>query len=383
MSTIKIGLFGEECIGRYYQLAALSTSYFRASPSLAREIEIGVTRGEIELTADTFKELFDLLVDFLESRVCTIKDKYGITIYRSGKNDEKILTQAGFTVGKTIQCSQLINYYRQGILSQRLNDTIDIPMFLRAYVFSKYRNRDEVEETKISSLYLALIGAYITLQASFVKADERFEIYVNPDQSLESLRSGYRLYTLLNEPESKIDVRYLLSNILKLSGISLEIASILSIALYSNYTATMVLKLNSLANYHNIFEKFKLVCIKPGDRPLVVWERPLTITHIVQKLERLNILDLLSSIDYSISHATKLGDKVEKYPDIISSCINNLYSYFETGVQDPLTYCTSGLVRLYDELDRRCREGDTQSCEAGKTTKWFMHRISKLGKEHY
>lgn len=375
MSSVKIQLFNEDSIGRYYQLAALSIARWRA-PHLANTIDAGIVRGQLDLSPNDFNTLFRTLTDYLNDKVCQLKASYSPTLYKAGTGDRKILSTAGIQVEKTLTCNQLIEYFKNGVFNQRFNDKISVPMFLRAYVFSYYRERKKIEEATVSSLYLALIGIYISLVGRVRKADETYELYVNPDNSLETLRNAYSMYELLNEPRSKVKIVEMVNDLLKLEGVSLELSALLAITLYVYHVAKHVLNLPTLSGYYNVFEKFRLVCTNPGDRPLIVWERPLTLTHLIQRLERLKILDLLESIEISAKQAARTN--IKDHPSVISMCINDLYSFIETNVLEPLIHCTGGLSRLYDTLDRSCREGNNQACIAIGSIGRLLHSLAEF-----
>lgn len=386
MSSLKINLFEEGSIGRFYQLVALSIAHHTLWHSaggveLARKIETGLTTDQINLTQSEAEELFNTLIDYLNSRVCGAKTNFYPSLYTAGRGDKRILNSMGIPVNRVFSCDQLVQFYKQGSLMRRFNDEIDIPMCLRTYVFSHYRGGGAVEETTVSSLYLALIGLFIAAVGRVVKGNEKFELYVNPDGSLTTLREGYVMYSLINEPNSKVKTQDVLNTLLQLSGVSLELSSILALTLYVYHVSRYVLKLSSLSNYYNVFERFRLVCINPKDRPLVLWERPLTLTHLIQRLDQLNILDLLEHMDESIRYAVKLGNKVDRlkdYPDAIATCINDIYGFLETNVLDTILHCIGSLSRVRDSLDEACRDRVRDACNASRAANTLIQRISRL-----
>ncbi|MEM3938353.1 MAG: hypothetical protein QW373_07175 [Desulfurococcaceae archaeon] len=378
MSTVTIELLDENSIGRYYQLAALSIAYPRVSPALLSNLEKGLDRGALQLDQNEVYQLFGAIADYLDSRVCSIKTNYGPKLYTAGTIDRKILSNAGIQVGKTLQCANIVNYLRQNVY-QFLTHKVDIPMFLRTYVFSRYRDREEVEKTSVASLSLALAGIYISTIGNVRRGKELFEIFVNPDGSIDTSRSAHRFYDLLNEPGSNIRIPRLIENILDLEGVSLELSVLFATAIYVYGVARHVRMLSNLSSYYNVFERFRLVCISPGDRPLVLWERPLTITHIIQVFEKAKALDLLSSIERLASYSPQISEKLKEYPEAISACINDLHEYLETGSFDALVHCSGGVARLYDLLDDLCRRKNlNQACTILKTVRDFAGYLSRL-----
>lgn len=374
-SIINIRLFDENSIARYYQLAALSVA-FRRLPHIAVNMERGIVAGSIQLGMKDFVELFTVLADYLEKHVCFSKVGFAPTLYM--KDLEK-LRLVGIQFSKQLKCGDLVNYIKTNTYMQYLNTTVDIPILLRAYVFSYYRGREKVGKTDSPSLCLALIGLFITAVARVVKAGEVYELYINPDMSLNTFREAYRFYDLLNNPGSNVRPQQVISNMLDLEGLSLELVALLSIALYVTHVARRVLGLTTLSGYYNVFERFRLICIKPEERPYTIWERPLTLTHVLERLEKLGALDLLDRLDSSVEHARRLSKEVEEYPKLVSACVNDLYRFVETGSLDMLTHCASGLARLYDKLDVLCRKGDNVACKAYSNIDLLVQHIARLG----
>ncbi|MEM1921686.1 MAG: hypothetical protein QW615_03150 [Desulfurococcaceae archaeon] len=378
MSVVRIPLLSEHSIGRYFQLTALSIAYSQGTASLRKAIEDSIEKEELILSSNDHNQLIDILIKYLSSNVCQIKDTFGLSLYRSGRSDVEILNSIGLKTGARLKCSELVNFYNTGLYNQKYSDSVKIPMYLRAYVFSFRRDMEKIEDTNVASLYLALIGAQISLISRVRKRDEVFELYVNSDASIEALINGYKLYSLINQPGSRINLANLIQNIMDLEGLSLELSSIFSITIYVYHVAKFVQQIPSLANYYDLFEKFKLVCLKPMDRPLVVWERPLTLTHILKKLDKANALDLLISINYSIRHALSTKNVVKKFPDCLSTCINDVYASIETDSIDPLVHCTGGLIRLNETLEKKCSEGYENACNSINDINQLIRQISRL-----
>jgi len=384
-TAITIQLFDESSIGRYYQFAALAAIYDVLDIDLARKVKSGVESGRIVLTLNDLRALLDALVDYLKNEVCQVKDRvYGPTLYRAGVNDYRILRSAGLIADEKerLTCSSLVERYEKDKdhLLQRASNIVEVPMYLRAYVFSKYRSMSEVKHEAINviSLYLATAGVYVSMIGRIVKGEDRYELYLNPEVSVGALQVASRMYSLLNQPRSKVRLPIIIQSIINLEGISLELASIFSIAYYVYHVAKHVLNMQSLAEYYNVFEKLKLVCIKPEQRPLVIWERPLTLTHIIANLESVNALDLLAALESLTEYAVDLREKVSGFTDSVSACINDLYAYIETKVLDAPVHCASGLARIFDALDENCRKGDERTCNAKKNVNMFIHYIARL-----
>ncbi|MEM1831221.1 MAG: hypothetical protein QXJ97_06810 [Desulfurococcaceae archaeon] len=383
MSTITIELLDANSIGRYYQLAALSTGYVqpRIPSTLRNKLEKGVEQGVLQLDMNEVQLLFNSVADYLDNHVCKIKANYSPILYTAGVNDRRILQSVGIQVGKTLQCVDIANYLRQNIY-QFLTSKVHVPMFLRAYVYSYYKGGVNIGRVSVASLGLALAGVYVSTSGYVRKGGEQFEISVIPDSSVDTLRNAHRFYALLNEPRSNVRISRLIQNILDLEGISLELSALIATAIYVYDVAYHVYNLPSLSSYYNVFEKFKLVCITPQGgpqgRPLVIWERPLTLTHIMRTLETAKALDILSYIERLASYSPQISGELREYPEAVSACINDLYEYLETGSFDALVHCSGGVARLYDSLDRLCGKGLKQACMIMKTVTGFAAYLSRL-----
>ncbi|MEM4977080.1 MAG: hypothetical protein QXT64_07145, partial [Desulfurococcaceae archaeon] len=83
MSTITIELLDANSIGRYYQLAALSTGYIQPQiPSTLRnKLEKGVEQGVLQLDMNEVQLLFNSVADYLDNHVCKTKANYSPILY--------------------------------------------------------------------------------------------------------------------------------------------------------------------------------------------------------------------------------------------------------------------------------------------------------------
>ncbi|MEM0318355.1 MAG: hypothetical protein QXO97_10255 [Candidatus Nezhaarchaeales archaeon] len=391
MSTITIELLDANSIGRYYQLAALSTGYVqpRISSTLRDKLEKGVEQGVLQLDMNEVQLLFNSVADYLDNYVCKTKPNYSPILYKAGRYDDKsILRNAGIQIGKTLQCVDIANYLKQNIY-QFLTNKVPTPTFLKAYVYSYYRERVKVKDISVASLSLALAGVYISTMGYIRKGGEQFEVSAIPDSSVDTLKDAHRFFALLNEPKSNVKVSDLIQSILDLEGISLELSALIATGIYVYSVAYYVYNLPSLSSYYNIFERFRLVCITPQKglvkgriqflRPVVLWERPLTLTHIMRTLETAKALDILSYTERLASYSPQISGELREYPEAVSACVNDLYEYLETGSFDALVHCSGGVARLYDLLDDLCRRKNlNQACTILKTVRDFAGCLSRL-----
>lgn len=349
MSGVIIELLEENTIGRNFQIAAIGSILKNLPPGLRGAVMTGLSSGVITLSPSDFDNSMNILVDFLEKRVCEIKDPARLApkLYVAGIHDSKILSSIGL---QGLTCKDLVDYYRNGILASKINTTASIPMSLRTYIYSRFRDFSSIKNITVQSLYLALAGALISI-IGIVRSEgarRRFELYLIPDGSLGSLGGSSVIYELLHVPEAPY--HHYLQVFSDLDGVSLEIASLLSYLTHAHAAAQA--KRILLRNLTGSFEKFRLVNIEATQRPLVIWERALAISHYILKLGSVMALDLLDTL-YLLAMNRDLRDT-------ISQCINDIYQFLETGIPDPLVRCSSSMARMVDKLsveDRR-RLGD-------------------------
>jgi hypothetical protein len=146
-------------------------------------------------------------------------------------------------------------------------------------------------------------------------------------------------------------------SLLKIESLSFELSILLSIALYVYNAITQVAGMPPLTGLYNIFEKFRVISIIPQDRPLVVWERPLTLTHMFEELEKHKSTDLLQKLYWCANRASKYSTEVTRADDIVSQCVTALFAYIETRSLDMLFSCGASALRIADQFNYLCREG--------------------------
>jgi hypothetical protein len=356
--SIEIKILDDKSIGRYFQAAALGYALGTLQGTLHHKLIEGFRDGLIVLNYDEASQLLNSLVSIL--KIMSSVKKATPTLYRAGKtSDVKLLSMISpqIPLEKPALISEWLIKIGRSIL-QNADMSIDIPMFLRSYVFSKYRDIGEVKEEKVNiiSLYVAIAGALMSILASGLqRGDTRYELYLVPDGTRESLLNSYRIYSILHATGVENFGNYI-RGLLSIESLSFELAVMLSMGLNIYNTITQTAGMPPLIGLYNVFEKFRLICVKPGDRPLVIWERPLTLTHIFEGLERRKSPDLLNKLYYCAIHASKHSADVTQACDIVSQCITALFSYFETRSLDMLYSCGAGAVRIADQFRDLCRE---------------------------
>lgn len=389
MSTIIIELFDERTIGRNFQIAALGSIYGSLAEELKQKIEKGLETNTISLSVQESDNLFKTLASYLENYVCKAKsekpEELSLKLYTAGHRDTSILSSIGMSVSRQkLSCHTLVEYYRNGLLMQNLNKTTNYtPMLFRTYVFSKFRDDTVPIGANTASLYLALAGAIMSMLAKIKKtsgvekADEYLEFYVIPDGSLESLRASSTVYPLLYVYSSMSEYYHnYFNSISNLSGLSLEIAALLSCML-KVYTASLLENASPITSLLGTLEKFKIVSLEARHRPLIYWERALAISHHLMKLDTRNAFDVLK-IFYELSlYAEKISNEIEEYEETISRCINNVYGYLETDHIDILVDCSSSIARVIDKTIRKCKK--TELCnQVVEKMRYLASIIGKL-----
>lgn len=203
------------------------------------------------------------------------------------------------------------------------------------------------------------------------KGEELYEVYLVPDASVDSIVvSAHKVYKLIYAIGAKARPWSYIADFAKLEGLSYELAVLLSMMLYLYEAMTIAQKLESVHWYEGVFERFKLVNVSPGGaqgRPIVLWERPLAVSHVLTLLERRRAIRLLRLLHSCSMDALELRERVERIADVASSCVSDVFSFLESGSLDPLLHCAGSAARVADELEGLCRrEPETIACDARK-----------------
>lgn len=372
MSNIVIELLDERTIGRNFQVAALGAIRDSLPGNVVSKIRNGIVDGKLLLSANDLQYVLNTLATYLNS-ICGAKTAFP-TFYRAGKGDVKILSSAGIPVSSSKDLCKALVGSVQNIVSNPTR-TVDVPMLLRTYVFSKYRTSlDEVRsiETSATSLYIAMGGAVISMIDSFEvrgarkgtkvkkqkrkkeeEVEERREQYLIPDGSVTSFDEASKVYGLVyasNQYRLGQFIRSILDN---LENISFEVAVLVGFMSYVYFITRFIKQLPSIGPYYGSFEVFRIVSIRPEWRPQVMWERPLTISAHLETLEERCAIDILRLIRNLASSTENVRNQVEAYDDVVSQCIHELYGYMETGSLDLLTSCASRALRVLDTLQSK------------------------------
>jgi hypothetical protein len=357
--SAELNIMDDRLIGRYFQAAALGYVFSSLPANLQSKILEALTKRSVALSTSEIEGLINTISNSL-AEICKIKE-FSISLYTAGnERDGSILSELSPSnplKGKKsneLHCDWLISI-SQDVISNS-NKYVKIPMILRHYVFSKYRDAGEVSKARINALstYIAVAGAFISIVAHIERGGSVYELYVVPEASIESIRGSGRLYTLLHLKALNRTLKDTIINIIGNESLSYELSVLLAIAIHVYNAAILTAKMPSLVGLYDLFERFRLISIVPGRRPrrrpMIAWERPLTLTHLYRELEERRAIGILSALHDCIRNSTKYAERVERIQEVTAQCVTSLFAHVETGSLDPLLLCVSGAQRIVDKF---------------------------------
>jgi hypothetical protein len=348
--SVELLIMDDRSVGRYFQAAALSYVFDSLPVSLQSKILESFTKGSLTLDATEASTLVSTIAKSISS-LCGVK-RSSPTLYRAGKGDRAILSSLASSKPldrAALTCDWLVNIQQDVALNA--NKSVDIPMLLRAYMFSELRDVGEAEKTNALSLYVAATGAFISIVASGLRRGEAtYELYLVPDASVDSIRDASRLYTLLHLKTLNRTLEDTVRGVLRNESLSYELGALLAIAIHIYNAVVLTAKMPSLAGLYNSFERFRLISVVPEQRPMVAWERPLTLTHLYRELEERRATGVLSALHDCLRDATEYAKSVERVQEVAAQCVTSLFAHIETGSLDPLLLCASGAQRVADKF---------------------------------
>jgi hypothetical protein len=350
--SAELNIMDDRLIGRYFQAAALGYVFSSLPANLQSKILDAFTKRSVALSTSEIEDLVNTISNSL-AEICKIKE-FSISLYAAGsESDRSILSELSPSkplMGNKLHCNWLISI-SQDVISNS-NKYVKIPMILRHYAFSKYRDTGEVSEAKINALstYIAVVGAFTSIVAHIERGGSVYELYVVPEASIESIRGAGRLYTLLHLKALNRTLKDTIKNIIGNESLSYELSVLLAIAIHVYNAAILTAEMPSLAGLYDLFERFRLISIVPGRRPMVAWERPLTLTHLYRELEERRAIGILSTLHDCIRNSTKYAERVERIQEVMAQCATSLFAHVETGSLDPLLLCVSGAQRIVDKF---------------------------------
>lgn len=365
-----IALFDQKSVGRNFQLAALSAVYNQVSQKVRRAIDESLSSGELSLDSNDLQELGETLADFL-TQVCGQRSYYP-SLYKAGPRggDRKILDELGIINPKSnAYCNDLIDYSKN-VKNKDLSKVSSIPMFVRAYIFSKYRDvvtsegrgakkdGDSKEKAEAGSIWLAFAGAYISLvskiriihRASGNRPEyTKYDIYVIPDGTLTSIGSASNFYGLIYSQKVEVRLWEILGDIYeKKLSISPEISMWLSTLIHVVQDEALAVKLSGDKGYESLI----ITRILSNNRPQVVWSSVLSLSRYIESLKKHNALYIMNYLGYMIRNLGGLkGDEDRRHAEAaLVTCVNELFKYLEAKDSSSLAVCSSVLVRAYSNI---------------------------------
>ena len=348
--SVELLIMDDRSVGRYFQAAALGYVFDSLPVSLQSKILDSFIKGSVTLDTTEASTLVSTIAKSVLS-LCGVK-RSSPTLYRAGKGDRAILSSLAPSkpLSKAaLTCDWLANIHQD--IASNADKPVDIPMLLRAYMFSKLRDVSEVEETNALSLYVAAAGAFISIVASGLRRGEStYELYLVPDASVDSIRDASRLYTLLHLKALNRTLEDTVRSILRNESLSYELGVLLAIAIHVYNAAVLTAKMPSLAGLYNSFERFRLINVVPEQRPMIAWERPLTLTHLYRELEEREATGVLSALHDCLRDAVEYAGRVERIQEVAAQCVTSLFAHIETGSLDSLLLCASGAQRVADRF---------------------------------
>jgi hypothetical protein len=368
--VFEIKLMPKHTLGFYLQLASvgvggfaenlatdLSTLYFKDNDEYVRAIE----RLESALR--------DIRIQVEDSDVCRIAEsceELQPKLYPAGKKDSRILEEAGLNVvpercGTRISwCSATLSYIeRVKERGEPIGGRASTVMLARTFTFGKLRGStgELDEEAQIDSLGLMLIGGLFSLVASMRIGDRRFELYMLPDGSPESLKVSNLVYKAFFYRTKKLGVSFeeVLRDIVGLErGLSIDLATLNALLIHLSSVLSEMTALAGLPEREG-FERFLLAKIdSSGNRPQLTWMSPLTISRTLIALrgreEFLESLWSLARVAARLrrSKAKEQRDLGDDLASAISTCFNNITLFMWTRSSDHLLECSRSISAILD-----------------------------------
>jgi len=368
--VFEIKLMPKHTLGFYLQLASvgvggfaenlatdLSTLYFKDNDEYVRAIE----RLESALR--------DIRIQVENSDVCRIAEsceELQPKLYPAGKKDSRILEEAGLNVvpercGTRISwCSATLSYIeRVKERGEPIGGRASTVMLARTFTFGKLRGStgELDEEAQIDSLGLMLIGGLFSLVASMRIGDRRFELYMLPDGSPESLKVSNLVYKAFFYRTKKLGVSFeeVLRDIVGLErGLSIDLATLNALLIHLSSVLSEMTALAGLPEREG-FERFLLAKIdSSGNRPQLTWMSPLSISRTLIALrgreEFLESLWSLARVAARLrrSKAKEQRDLGDDLASAISTCFNNITLFMWTRSSDHLLECSRSISAILD-----------------------------------
>jgi hypothetical protein len=313
--------------------------------------------------------LRDIRIQVEDPDICKIVElceRLQPKLYAAGKKDSRILEEAGLNVvsercGTRVSwCSAALSYIeevkkRGGSIGGRASTV----MLARTFTFGKLRGPvgELGEEIQVDSLGLMLIGGLFSLVASMQVEKRRFELFMLPDGSPESLKVSNLVYKAFFYRTRRLGVSFeeVLRDIVGLErGLSVDLATLNALLTHLSCVLSEMTALSGLPEREG-FERFLLARIDSSSmRPQLTWMSPLTISRTLIALKgREELLENLWSLAREAIRLRRSKDRERRslgddLASAVSTCFNNLTLFVWTRSSDHLLECSRGMSAILD-----------------------------------
>ena len=368
--VLEIKLMPKHTLGFYLQLASVGVGGF--AESLATDLSALYFKDPVDYVRAIMRlesALRDIRIQVEDSDVCKIVELCeGLQprLYRAGKGDSRILEEAGLNVvsercGTRVSwCSATLSYI-EGVKERKgpIGGRASTVMLARTFTFGKLRGPvgELGEEIQVDSLGLMLIGGLFSLVASMQVEKRRFELFMLPDGSPESLKVSNLVYKAFFYRTRRLGVSFeeVLRDIVGLErGLSVDLATLNALLTHLSCVLSEMTALTGLPEREG-FERFLLARIDSSSmRPQLTWMSPLTISHTLIALRgREELLENLWSLAREAIRLRRSKDRERRslgddLASAVSTCFNNLTLFVWTRSSDHLVECSRGMSAILD-----------------------------------
>ena len=381
MNNVEIELISERYIGRAFQLTSIGVAMDYLSKEMQAKILDYLMEGKLVLKRDEISKLGNAIAYFIKSnKLCSKQYTSKLRLFYNNSTDREPLGMLGL-IGRNINpCVQILNISTK-LSHLDLNRSASPPMFIRTYVFSRFRGGEEASRDKISigALWLALAGAIISLTARVHKKQNKQqkriyeEIYIIPSGSLSNILFIGTLYRILHYESEDQRVRsfdYIVSELYSIDNLSFDIVLLLASLIKVSYAIDLAVPL-SLSNL-NLLNEFRATRIETTNRPFVLSEAGLKISRYLEALgtkgrETLRILFMLLRKSKNIRDSNVRKQLVNS----VGKCFNSLFIYAETQDSTTLLDCTGDVCRLL-------MAKEVQESRIGNIINMFLSTIKRI-----
>lgn len=360
---VKVPLYPETLFGYYLQLVALGLGGWTRPVSRVLVIKSDEYVKLVENAMNAIVNLSGVELKAQDPYTKICEQLRGPRLYAAGKNDIKILREAGLLEQQDRDWCTAAATYVMKVKGNKgpLGGQCSPLMLHRATAYGKTRgialkDIDKIVTSTVDTVGLALIGGLASFLGNVRVGDSLFEYFLVPDGSSESLENVGSVLEIFHGVFSKtarslVDRINALAN-LKAGGLSMDFATLFSAILQTSEAVESAGELMGLIR-GMLLERYILARSSVEARPQVMWMSPLTISHIVEDISVKKIVGFFRSLYGLASIAPKIRDKFRsEVESAVAECINTSLLYFWTRQPEFLAMCT----RTLSILDDRAKE---------------------------